>query len=175
MPPADPFAQLGLPRRFVLDEAAVQRAYLARCSALHPDLSPDDPDAEEVLAGLNEARRVLLDPESRADVLLVLLGGPTREAVRTLPAGFLQEMMQVRESVEEASASGDRARLAEWERWAQAERQRYIEGAAERFGKVEGGSAGAQTFAELREWLNAWRYIERLGEQIDRPPGAPGL
>ncbi len=160
----DPFDLLGLPAAFQVDPAALARAYLARSAAAHPDLS-DDPAAAGDSAALNQARQALEDPEMRADVLLTRLGGPSREADRTLPEGFLAEMMAVREELEAAGAAGDSAAAARLEEWAGGQRAEHIARVGAMFQGLTGEPAQASLKAIRRE-LNAWRYIERMLEQI---------
>ncbi len=175
MTPDDPFDRLALPPRFDLEPDAIRRAYLARAAQLHPDLQGQPPesgsvdsesDVEASSARLNEARRVLEDPESRANALLARLGGPDARADRSLPPGFLMEIMELRERVESmlgGGAPGDRAAcLAE----AEGLRRGYIEDVRSRFASL-GEPASAAALGAIRTELNAWRYIERLIEQLD--------
>jgi molecular chaperone HscB len=159
----DPFAVLGLPARYDIDPAEVERAYLARAAQLHPDLAGDDEDVAVLAAGLNRAKRVLLNDELRADVLLRGLGGPAKEQDKSLPPGFLMEMMELREAVETAMASGSEGERAEWQHWAAEQRDHYR--------RVVGGlfalGTGPENLKAIRVQLNAWRYIERLIEQLD--------
>jgi len=101
----------------------------------------------------------------RADVLLTRLGGPSREADRTLPEGFLAEMMAVREELEAAGAAGDSAAAARLEEWAGGQRAEHIARVGAMFQGLTGEPAQASLKAIRRE-LNAWRYIERMLEQI---------
>src|SRR5262249_24085423 len=104
----DAFDILGIVPRFDLAPGEVQRAYLARASAAHPDRAgrgggDGGGEAEEGASALNGARADLEDPERRAAVLLKRLGGPAKEQDRSLPDGFLMEMMEVREAMEAAA------------------------------------------------------------------------
>lgn len=105
----DHFTRLGLPRRFALDPATLERHYLARSRAVHPDYHAAGSDADqaaslELSAALNEAYNTLLDPFTRADYLLTLDGGPTAADRKHLPHAFLAEMLELRERVEAARA-----------------------------------------------------------------------
>src|SRR5262245_47105293 len=108
----DPFDTLGLEPRFDLDPGALQTAWLRRSASVHPDAigrgggggsadagGPPDPESDAA-AQLNLARQTLENPESRADALLRRLGGPTREQERSLPPGFLAEIMSIREEID---------------------------------------------------------------------------
>lgn len=166
----DPFAVLGLSRRFDLAPADVQRAFLVRSSQLHPDVAGDDAEALDAAAELNRAREILENPESRADVLLRLLGGPTREQERSLPPGFLQEMMEVREAMqaemEAARGSGDSSVRQKWIEWARERRRGHEQRVAEMFAAMIGSTPAAVALKAVRTELNAWRYIERMMEQV---------
>lgn len=170
----DPFLALGLERTFDLDESRIRRAYLARAATIHPDTMEGalDGDADADSAALNEAKRTLEDPERRANALLALLGGATKEEDRSLPPGFLMEVMELRERVEEALGSGDASARARVGREAGVAREAYIQRVGALFrglGPGDGVESGERAFAlrAIRVELNAWRYIERLIEQLD--------
>jgi curved DNA-binding protein CbpA len=59
----DHYATLGVPRN--ADAARIRDAYRTLVRRHHPDLHPNDPDAEEALKRINEAYDVLSDPEKR--------------------------------------------------------------------------------------------------------------
>lgn len=164
----DPFAVLGLERRFDLDAAAVDRAYLERSAASHPDMAAQHAMADmgseddEQIAELNRARQVLGDPEQRAVVLWKLWGGVES---KDMPAEFLMEMMEVREEIERAA--GDKAAGAKWELWAADRRGEHQRNVGAQFAKlVPGASANAAILKQIKMELNAWRYVERLIEQL---------
>lgn len=162
----DPFDTLGLPPAFTLDAAQIDRAYLARSAALHPDVATGDPDAPRRMAALNDAKRTLEDPERRAIALLARLGGPAKEQDRSLPDGFLIDIMETREEIESAIQSGDPAQRRRWEAWAQAQRERAIHEVGAMFAAL-GPPARPDQLRAIRTRLNAWRYIERFVEQLD--------
>ena len=163
----DPFETLGLEPRFDLAEADIQRAYLARAAACHPDLVGADPeraaDAARLSAALNRARALLTAPEDRARALLERLGGGTGDE-RELPDGFLMEMMETRMDVEAAVEAGDGEELARWRQWAKTERAGYIERLGTMFAGL-GTPPDPDAVQAIRCELNAWRYIERMLEQ----------
>jgi len=154
----NPFELLNLKPGFDLDPARVERAYLSRAAAVHPDHAGED--ASTSTAELNQARDILRDPERRANAYLQLLSGGTKADDRSLPPGFLAEVMELREHVEEATSSGDPAA-----------KQRHLEAALAR--RAEFVARVSMLFRqsppplpELRRELNAWRYVERLIEQL---------
>jgi molecular chaperone HscB len=103
----DHFHRLGLPRRFVLDAGELERAYLTRSRAVHPDYhlagSAADLGASlDLSAAVNEAYNTLRDPFARAEHLLMLEGGPGAGEHKQMPPAFLAEMLEAREQIEEA-------------------------------------------------------------------------
>lgn len=163
----DPFTTLGLPARYDLEPRAIERAYLERAARLHPDLVGGDEDAAaRAAAELNRAKRTLEHHERRAIALLEKLGGPSAAQDRSLPDGFLIEMLERREQIESALASSDRAQVQRWEAWAADERARYRRRVGEMFDSL-GETPEPEALRAIRVQLNAWRYIERLIEQLD--------
>lgn len=168
---SDPFTLLGLPRSFEVDQAALQRAWLSGTARLHPDRPDAPPDAASLLAAMNRAKKTLEDPENRANALLTLLGGPSKEQDRSLPDGFLVEMMETREKMEgEIVSEGDAARRR-WDEWAAARRAEHLAAVRTLFNRAH--RPDPETLGLIRRELNAWRYIERMIEQLD-PAYTPG-
>lgn len=183
--PDDPFDLLNLPARFDLDRAAIQAAYLARVTDAHPDravsptaaANPVAPDTDALSARLNRARETLADPERRADALVLRLHGPSRQQDRSLPDGFLMQMMEVREQIDAELATArastgstrvaeDDPTLAKWLDWADARRDEHIAAVKRILADIDGAIDQAARLRLARRELNAWRYIERLVEQL---------
>lgn len=158
-----PFAALGLPARFDLSDSAIESAFLARLGGVHPDLAGED--AAFDAAALTDARATLADPERRAIALLDLLGGPGASEDRSLPDGFLMDIMALREAVEEELGEGGDAR-ARWRAFAEERRAAHIEKTGALFGALSTPPTPDE-LAAVRLELNAWRYTERLIEQLD--------
>ncbi len=160
----DPFALLGLEIAYRIDRDAIERAYRARLRTAHPDAGGDEAMIDP--AKLNEARSVMLDDERRAVAMLSLLGGPDASGCKDLPDGFLMDMMMQRQQIEEAIESGGDAEREQWERWGIEQRRAYSERVAGMF-EALGDPPGREALRAIRVELNAWRYIERLIEQLD--------
>lgn len=107
------FELFGLPPRFRIDGAALERAYRELQSNVHPDRHAGGTDAQKRLAlqasaRVNEAYRALLDPVTRAEYLLQLRGVDARsETDSRLPVAFLTRQLERREAAEEAAAERD--------------------------------------------------------------------
>jgi len=160
----DPFAVFNLPHQFDIDQADLRKRFVKASAAAHPDRFTDpveQAEAAERSSEINEAHRILKDPEARANALLALLGGPAKEDDKSLPDELLMEMMEVREKQEEAEASGDAAVLKELADWARQQRAEHLD----RIAQLLREDASGEDLKEARKQLNALRYFERMIEQ----------
>lgn len=168
---SDPFDLLGLDPSFDLDAQALRRAWLIRSSAAHPDHAGgalDPSTLERTSAALNDARRTLEDPERRASALLHRLGGPGEKDDKSLPPELLMEYMEQREILDEAKAGADTAAVEASRAWAHERRQSHIDACSRMFAEaLAEPNPNPETLRAIRVELNAWRYAERMLEQID--------
>ncbi len=164
----NPFQILGIQPSFSISAELIQRAYLQRLAASHPDLGlgagADTPDP----ATLNQARDTLLNDEDRANLMLELVDGPSPKDT-TLPNGFLMEMMELRTQIEEELESDPEEARPRWQQWANDRRQQTIDEIDSLFESLNDASEerGDSIKQDIRTNLNAWRYTERLIEQLD--------
>ena len=154
------FDRLGLPRRFAVDLQALEREYLARSRALHPDFHQLGAAAEqaasvELSAALNEAYTTLKTPFRRAEYLLHLEGGTTASEMKEVPAEFLEEMLELR--MEIAELERDSPEAAEMEQRVKVRRDALIEQVGQQFVGTD-----ANRLLAIRKLLNATKYVENL-------------
>ncbi|MDP2313642.1 MAG: iron-sulfur cluster co-chaperone HscB C-terminal domain-containing protein [Pseudomonadota bacterium] len=102
----DPFVLLGVPRRYHLAAAQVDEAYRTVARRVHPDKFAARPAVERRMslqwtAALNEARRVLKDPDRRARMLATGQAEPREKGGPKLDPTFLAEIFEWREQDEE--------------------------------------------------------------------------
>ena len=120
-PSLDPFVLLGLVRRFHVENVEVDQAYRAVAKRVHPDKFVGRPAVERRMslqwtATLNEARRVLKDPDRRARLLATGQAEPKEKGGPTLDPAFLAEIFDWREQDEETpGALTEQARIREKE------------------------------------------------------------
>lgn len=115
----DPFATLGVSRRFDLDLATLEKTHRELSRALHPDKfaqagASERREALERAAQVNEAWRIVRDPIKRAEALFRLAGaavGETNEPKAT--PSFLMDVMEQREALAEARAKRDLTKVRE--------------------------------------------------------------
>ncbi|MCE9567041.1 MAG: Fe-S protein assembly co-chaperone HscB [Planctomycetes bacterium] len=166
---SDLFERLGLPRRFSVDPAELERAYLMKSRAVHPDYHLAGPDANlaaslDASAGVNEAYSTLRDPFTRADYLLTLSGGPTASEHKQMPAAFLAEMLEAREQIE--TARGNAAEIARLDAEFTKQFGELIQQVGKLFATVEQlpetDPKRANLLPQIRGLLNAAKYVRGL-------------
>lgn len=164
--PADHYQLFGLKAQFALDQAALERAYREIQARVHPDRFAHAGDAERRLSmqwttRVNEAYRVLRRPLSRAVYLLELNGiDPKFETDTAMPQEFLVRQMELREALEEATASRDPGQLNALRPRLRAE----MRATEDRIGSLldqAGNPAGAVPL--VRELM----FLEKLDAEID--------
>lgn len=106
----DPFDTLGLPPRFELDRKLLEQRFRELQRALHPDRHASAPASHRRMnlaraVEVNEAYAVLKDELRRAQAVLRWLGDSG--AHDPADPEFLMEVMELREALGEAKASGD--------------------------------------------------------------------
>jgi molecular chaperone HscB len=110
---SDHFALFGLPRRFEIDERALEARYHELQSAVHPDRHAHRAERERRLSmqwatRINEGYRLLRSSLSRARYLLELEGIDVGAENNTaMPADFLMQQMEWREALDEARGARD--------------------------------------------------------------------
>ena len=165
----DHFHRLGLPRRFTVDAGELERAYLARSRAVHPDFhlagsSADLNASLELSAAVNEAYNTLRDPFARAEHLLALEGGPSAAEHKQVPPAFLAEMLDAREEIE--TARGKRPETERLERAFSARFDGLMSDAAGLFEQLAvlppEDAQRANLRIRVRGLLNAAKYVRGL-------------
>jgi molecular chaperone HscB len=166
------FEILGLPERFDLDSAELERAYHERSKALHPDRFATAPAAERVAVlqrsmALNEAYKALKKPQSRAEYLLaragVTIGGNER-----LDPTFLMEILELREELAEARHGGDLAKVARLEAAMKARQRGTLAQLGPLFARAAAdGPDRATALAEIKTALILLRYVVRYLEECE--------
>ena len=160
------FELLGLPARFAVDGALLETRYRELQSQVHPDRFAAGSDAERRVAmqwatRANEAYRTLRDPVGRARYLLALKGFDTGEETNTaMPADFLMQQMEWRESVAAASAARDAGALAGLRRDIDGARAEMLQMLGRAIDQDANFDAGCSLVRKLR-------FLEKLEEEIE--------
>jgi molecular chaperone HscB len=161
----------GLEPHYDLDLAALEARFLELSRELHPDYFQDRPElrAKSVFlaASLNDAFDVLRDPFKRAEYMMQRAGGATSSEDKRLPPDFLVEMMELRESLDEAHAGGDTGRLEQSRRELEARRADSARKLSEQFRTLAAiGTDRERTLQAIREELNVVNYLNSLRRDL---------
>jgi molecular chaperone HscB len=160
------FERLGLPRRFPLDPADLERNYLAKSREVHPDHAGNDRASLEASAALNDAYAVLRDPFRRADYLLTLAGGPSAADQKQAAPEFLEEMLDLRMRIEEAKHAADSSERVTLERDLTQRRTALLTETGSLFDKLDALSTAdpgrSDQLVRIRQTLNATKYVQGL-------------
>jgi molecular chaperone HscB len=161
----DHFELFGLPARFAVDTTALETRYHELQREVHPDRFASASQAEQrvsmqLATRVNEAYQTLKSPLARAAYLLRLHGiDPEFETNTAMPAEFLGEQLELRESLEEAVAANDVERLGVLSTALRKERGRVLERLAS---QLDAQRAWGEAAATLRQLM----FLEKFGEEI---------
>lgn len=112
----NPFELLGLPPRFDLAPGDIERRYREVQRVVHPDRHAGEGKGARRAAlasavSVSDAYRTLRDDVLRAEALLSVLGHPADLATAKASPELLMEMMDLRETLQDARVAGDRRRV----------------------------------------------------------------
>lgn len=161
----DHFALFELPPTFALDKSKLDNAYRALQAEVHPDRFASQSEADRRLSlqwatQVNTAFQVLKSPLNRARYLLQLNGVDTAEETNTaMPAAFLMEQMEWRESIEEMRGTQDVNALENLSRQLQKETQALNGLLEQQIDSEKDYNGAALTVRKLK-------FLEKLDEEI---------
>jgi molecular chaperone HscB len=160
------FELFGLEPVFALNADSLDSAYRDIQAKVHPDRFAHAGDAErraslQWTTRVNEAYRTLKDPLQRAKHLLELRGVDVAfESNTAMPADFLVQQMELRESLEEAVATKDAASLDSLRKGLVAEKSRLEKNIGESIDAREDYRGAAELVRKLM-------FLDRLDAEVD--------
>ncbi len=166
----DYFNVFGLTPHYNVDLKQLDELYEQLVGELHPDFystesSEKQKRSEHLSALLNRAYETLKDPGVRAAYMLSTLADQISLNERQLPNGFLEEMFEFQESIDELTSS-DQAALHKIEEDIQ---QRLTQNESQfkhLFSQIEeDASASQEQLQEIQTQVNVERYLKRLLER----------
>jgi molecular chaperone HscB len=174
----DRFAALALPRKLVLDSAALERVYHDLSRKIHPDRfaqgSARVRDASlRSTALLTRSYRTLRDPITRGLYWLELQGEKLADNNNTVPPDLAELVFEVQDELSELRDAGsDLPRLRERTSARRAELETAIQGLqgdlARNFERWDAGGDARQLAAELKTVLSKIAYLRTLIRDVDR-------
>ncbi|MBC8258424.1 MAG: Fe-S protein assembly co-chaperone HscB [SAR324 cluster bacterium] len=167
----DLFEVMGLPIAFEIDSEELEELYQRLSLELHPDFFETAPEAEKRLSEtalviLNRAYNTLRDSTLRAGYLLFLLAKDKKLDERTLPVGFLQQMFNMQEALDELLNSDDTAALIRMSKDLQDRHKKIETSFVSLFKIIEDSPEDLEKLQQLQTYLNADRYLRRLVDRI---------
>jgi molecular chaperone HscB len=172
----DLFAVLGLPRRLVVDRAALEKCYHAASRVVHPDRHLAAAERNRTLslvasAAVNRAYRTLRDPVARGRYWLELHGASLGERNNRVPAALAALVFDTQEQLQALrDGGGDAARHAmEGVRGELDARVRgLVSELEEHYAAWDAGDAGAASVLdELKRRLSEIAYLSTLQEDVE--------
>jgi len=160
------FDLFGLAPAYALETDALERSYHEIQSRVHPDRFAHAGDAErraslQWTTRVNEAFQILKNPVTRAKHLLELHGVDVAFETNTaMPSEFLTQQMELRESLEDATAKKDSARLDSLRKDLGKSRLSLQQQIAEAIDAKKDYAAAAGLVRKLQ-------FLDRLDEEID--------
>ena len=160
------FELFGLAPAFAVEGEALERSYREIQSKVHPDRFAHASDAErraslQWTTRVNEAYRTLKNPVQRARHLLELHGVDVAFETNTaMPPEFLMQQMELRESLEDATAKKDSPRLDLLRKDLGKSRHSLQQQIAEAIDAKKDYAAAAGLVRKLQ-------FLDRLDEEID--------
>ncbi len=160
---ANDFELFELPQQFALDRAQLDDRWKALQREVHPDRFASQGAAAQRVAmqwsvRINEAYQRLKDPLKRAAYLCELRGVPVQaESNTAMPAAFLMQQMEWRETLEDTDDTGALEDLADA---VAAERKRVQQS----LGQLLDGADDAQAAVGQ---VRALMFIERFAGEVD--------
>jgi molecular chaperone HscB len=158
------FQIFGVPAQFDVDLPALETRYRELQREVHPDRFARASQAEQrvsmqLATRVNEAYQTLKSPLTRAGYLLQLQGvDPEFETNTAMPAEFLTDQMERRETLEQVVAARD------WERLIALSSNLRTEQDA-LFGRIE-RQLEARDWKEAATTLRQLKFLEKLSEEI---------
>jgi len=161
----DYFACLGLPKTYYLDRSDLDQRYLNACRQSHPDFQMAMGQgfvqaAEMQLSTLHLAYSVLTDSYLRAEHLLELVGGPSANEHRAVPAEFMEQMFELRERLVDLNGIHDQSRF-------QDEIEVLLQRADLNLGLGCENLSQPENMVQLREMLNQVAFLRGILRDLD--------
>ena len=167
----DPFATLGLPPRYALDQGALEQRYRELQRVVHPDRAGASAPSERRLHAartveVNEAYRALKDDVRRAEALLAL-HGVTLDPNRREAPELLMEVLELREALSEARAERDLPRVRKMAQGVAArERDARTQLEAAFDALATGGQGAGPAGARAASLLGQLKYLRRFLDEV---------
>ncbi len=175
-PGATHFDVFGLPRAYDVDVPALEKQYRELSLQLHPDRFAQAEARERRLSleqttALNEAYKTLKDGTKRAFYLLKVHGVDLERedagAQKDMPLEFLEEVMELREALDEAMEAKDLEKAQKMATDVEGRKKAALQEAVDTLRTLEQGPAAESSVKKASHALGRVRYFTRFLEQVE--------
>ncbi len=175
-PGATHFDVFGLPRSYDVEVPALEKQYRELSLKLHPDRFAQAEAKERRLSleqttALNDAYKTLKDGTKRAFYLLKLQGVDLERedagAQKDMPLEFLEEVMELREALDEAMGAKDLDRARKMGAEVEGRRKVALQEAVDTLRTLETGVPVESSVKKASHALGRVRYFTRFLEQVE--------
>lgn len=159
------FEMFQVPPSFHLDEKDLRNTFYRLSRLYHPDLQENESDKQNALVKsgeLNQAYKTLSTLELRVPYYLELLGQFNPEGKHTLTPGFLMEMMDYNDRIQEAESPEAKAALQSEIEGLFSDNRNELAAACLQFDEKK----EASLLPNIREIYHQGKYISRLLKQL---------
>lgn len=162
----DYFELFDLPRRFSIDQDALEQKWKSISSKVHPDRFASASAVEkrvavEWSAHANEAFRVLKEPLKRAEYLCQLAGIDTSERhPGAMDIDFLETQMSWREALAEADQSHHVIDLNAL--------QASVQAASSRYEMQVGELINHENWQKASDLIREWMFVQKFAQEVTR-------
>jgi molecular chaperone HscB len=155
------FELFELPVSTTINRQLLAKKYFELQKKFHPDFYTqasdwEQQDALEKTSELNNAFKVLKDPDATLQYLLKIKQVLTEEEKYPLPADFLMEVMELNENLTDSSA----AAIEQFE-------QQLHAGVATIINNYDDASVTSAQLLQLKEYYYKKKYLQRILERLD--------
>lgn len=161
-----------LPVQYALDAEALKRTYIKKSRQYHPDYFIHASEEEQAMAlqkssELNQALKVLLDPDTRLKYILQIAGVLEEEEKYSLDRVFLMEVMDINEQLMELEMEADPSMAENIKKQTHALLDESYQDVATMLEAPKAVDFTQEALLQLKGYYFKKKYLQRILDKID--------
>lgn len=160
------FEHFDIPIAHDIDLDQLRKKYYQKSREFHPDINSNKPELDFLTAYNNQAYKTLLNPLSRLKYIIELISGPIQENTQALPQEFLNQMMELHESIFEAKDQEDTKQLDHLMKELSLAESNAQNSISLVFRDFDQGNHNAEILNQMKFYYFKLKYFIRLREHI---------